>query len=126
MASSEIPFVLEKPFLAFCGAHFYPRGGFGDVVDYFDTVEGAGKFLPRPFQTRVGRPGPSLSQEMAFHRSERLCGFPEGTRHPPAGCACSDNSAWSQSDDDTLADSCRPGVRSPLYWRGIGTALWLP
>jgi hypothetical protein len=41
VASSEVPFVLEKPFLAFCGAHFYPRGGWGDVVDYFDTVENA-------------------------------------------------------------------------------------
>ena len=41
MASSEVPFVLEKPFLAFCGAHFYPSGGWRDVVDYFDTVENA-------------------------------------------------------------------------------------
>ena len=36
-----LPFILEKPFLAFCGAHYYPNGGWGDVVDYFDTVEDA-------------------------------------------------------------------------------------
>lgn len=41
VAASELPFVMEKPFLAFCGAHYYPRGGWGDVVGYFDSVEDA-------------------------------------------------------------------------------------